>query len=165
MSDGGNLRAGGPPPARSPAGRVAARPAPGRPSGARRSPAGAEPSGDLVAEVTAMVRPIAEAVGAQLVDAAALDEGDLPVAWMGRTVLGFRLPGLHGALERLLDTAEREEGAPLAELPREAKQRVVERLDRAGAFTVRRAAEDVADALGVSRFTVYNYLNAIRDRD
>ena len=34
-------------------------------------------------------------------------------------------------------------------------------LDQRGAFTLRRAVEDVADALAVSRITVYNYLNAI----
>ena len=33
-------------------------------------------------------------------------------------------------------------------------------LDGRGAFQLRKAVEDVADALGVSRFTVYNYLNA-----
>ena len=32
---------------------------------------------------------------------------------------------------------------------------------RAGAFTLRRAVEDVSDSMGVSRITVYNYLNAI----
>src|SRR4029453_17754465 len=33
-------------------------------------------------------------------------------------------------------------------------------LDDRGAFQLRKAVEEVADALGVSRFTVYNYLNA-----
>jgi predicted transcriptional regulator YheO len=33
-------------------------------------------------------------------------------------------------------------------------------LDDRGAFQLRRSVEEVADALGVSRFTVYNYLNA-----
>ncbi len=32
--------------------------------------------------------------------------------------------------------------------------------DERGAFAYRRSVEDVADSLGVSRFTVYNYLNA-----
>ena len=39
-------------------------------------------------------------------------------------------------------------------------QAAVRRLDARGAFQLRRAVEEVADALGVSRFTVYNYLNA-----
>ena len=34
-------------------------------------------------------------------------------------------------------------------------------LDERGAFILRRAVEEVADAMGVSRITVYNYLNAI----
>jgi hypothetical protein len=127
-----------------------------------RPPRPADPA--PLEQLRATLSPVAEAVGAELVALEALDEGDIPVVWEGRTVLGFRLPGLHGALERLLQAIEREEGVPLRDLPREAKQRVVERLDKAGAFTVRRAAEEVADALGVSRFTVYNYLNAIRDQ-
>ena len=37
-------------------------------------------------------------------------------------------------------------------------------LEERGAFQIRKSIEDVADAMGVSRITVYNYLNAIRDR-
>jgi predicted transcriptional regulator YheO len=50
----------------------------------------------------------------------------------------------------------------LDELGREAKQRGVRELDERVAFTLRRSIEDVADALGVSRVTIYNYLDAIR---
>jgi len=55
----------------------------------------------------------------------------------------------------------REFGSPLAELGREDKQRAIRLLDERGAFTLRRAVEDVSDSMGVSRITVYNYLNAI----
>jgi len=48
----------------------------------------------------------------------------------------------------------------IAALSREDKQRAVRLLDERGAFQLRRSVELVADALGVSRFTVYNYLNA-----
>jgi predicted transcriptional regulator YheO len=37
----------------------------------------------------------------------------------------------------------------------------VKLLNDRGAFSLRRSVEDVADALGVSRITVYNYLNAV----
>ena len=50
-------------------------------------------------------------------------------------------------------------GKPLAELDRKAKQEVVRILEARGAFSVRHGVETVAGALGVSRFTVYNYLN------
>ena len=56
---------------------------------------------------------------------------------------------------------EREFGAPLPSLGREEKQRAIRLLDERGAFILRRAVEDVADAMGVSRITVYNYLNAL----
>ena len=46
-------------------------------------------------------------------------------------------------------------------LSREEKQKAIRLLDDRGAFILRRAVEDVADAMGVSRITVYNYLNAL----
>ena len=109
----------------------------------------------------AAVAPIAAAVGAVVVSADQVGAGDIPLVWEGATVGGFRLATeLHGALERLISGVERELGAPLADLTREDKQRAVRLLDERGAFTLRKAVEDVADALGVSRFTVYNYLNS-----
>jgi predicted transcriptional regulator YheO len=47
-------------------------------------------------------------------------------------------------------------------LDRVHEQEFVHRLDELGAFTLRRSVEDVAEVLGVSRFTVYNYLNALQ---
>lgn len=71
-----------------------------------------------------------------------------------------RQPGIHDALERLLLEVEVEFGTPLGSLGREEKQRAVKVLNDRGAFSLRGSVEDVADRLGVSRFTVYNYLNA-----
>jgi predicted transcriptional regulator YheO len=73
----------------------------------------------------------------------------------------MRLPDLQGALGRLIGRVERELGGRLPDLSREDKQRAVRMLDEAGAFTLRRSIEDVADAMGVSRITIYNYLNAM----
>jgi hypothetical protein len=109
------------------------------------------------------VRPVADALGASIVGSSELEAGDIPLVWDGDVVGGLRLPQLQGALGRLIDSVERELGAPLGQLGREDKQRAVRMLDDRGAFMLRRAVEDVADALGVSRITVYNYLNAIRD--
>lgn len=68
---------------------------------------------------------------------------------------------LHGALLRLVAAIEQELGGPLGELPREQKQAAVRMLDERGAFLLRRSVEDVAETMGVSRITIYNYLNAI----
>ncbi len=107
------------------------------------------------------VAPVAEAVGGTVVPCDELRAGDIALRWDGAVVGGVRLPAeLHGALDRVIASVEREFGAPLASLSREDKQRAVRVLDERGAFTVRKAVEDVADAMRVSRFTVYNYLNA-----
>ncbi|MEY2959694.1 MAG: hypothetical protein RLZZ01_2262 [Actinomycetota bacterium] len=107
------------------------------------------------------VEPLVAAVGATLVDPRHLDSSDVALVWDGVVVAGVRMPPLHGALDRLIDTVEAELGGPLPSLSREDKQRAVRLLDERGAFILRRAVEDVADAMGVSRITVYNYLNAI----
>lgn len=68
------------------------------------------------------------------------------------------------ALEELITAAEASVGRAIEEMSRAEKQRVVRFLDERGAFAVRRSVETVAEALGVSRFTVYNYLESSRDR-
>lgn len=106
------------------------------------------------------LEPVALALGATLVEGPTLASGDIPLLWEGETVGGLRLPGVQGTLHRLVAAVEQELGGPLAKLSREDKRRAVRMLDEQGAFQLRRAVEDVAEVLGVSRFTVYNYLNA-----
>ncbi len=106
-------------------------------------------------------RPVVDAVGATLVPAEDREASDVALVWDGEIVAAVRMPPLHGALDRLIDAVEAELGGKLPELGREDKQRAVRLLDERGAFTLRRAVEQVADAMGVSRITVYNYLNAI----
>jgi hypothetical protein len=105
------------------------------------------------------VAPLAQATGGTVVAVEAMEPGDVPLEWEGRVVGGFRPGSLHGALSRMLGALERQLDAPLASMTREQKQHAVRLLDEAGAFALRHGVEDVADALGVSRFTVYNYLN------
>jgi hypothetical protein len=106
------------------------------------------------------LEPVAEALGATVVPVSRLASGDILLRWDDHVVGGLRLPGVHGTLERMIATVEAELGQPLAELSREDKQTAVRMLDERGAFQLRRAVEEVADAMGVSRFTIYNYLNA-----
>ena len=44
---------------------------------------------------------------------------------------------------------------------KEHKVEVVAELDRRGFFLIKQAAETAAAALGVTRFTIYNYLNEV----
>ncbi|MEX2658393.1 MAG: helix-turn-helix domain-containing protein, partial [Acidimicrobiales bacterium] len=110
------------------------------------------------------LRPVAQAIGATIVPVRSMAPGDIPLEWEGELVGGFRVGDLHGALDRLVRSVERAHGGSLGELPREQKQAAIRMLDERGAFLLRRAADDIAEIMGVSRITIYNYLNAIADR-
>ncbi|MDX3804117.1 helix-turn-helix domain-containing protein [Streptomyces sp. AK04-3B] len=84
---------------------------------------------------------------------------DVVLTWQGVEAVAVRLPQLADSLDHILAAMERRKGKPLADLDRKAKQEVVRILEARGAFSVRHGVETVASALGVSRFTVYNYLN------
>lgn len=112
------------------------------------------------------VAPLLSRIDAELVDPARLRKDDVPLVWEGETVAGVRLgsagEGPAGDLGALIEEVAAEIGAPLADLPRADKQRAVRMLEERGAFAYRRSAETIAEAIGVSRFTVYNYLNRSR---
>jgi HTH domain len=128
----------------------------------------AEPDPDH--PLLAAIAPVLSRASAVLVGPGALTPADVPLVWEGVTIAGVRFPtgpaaepaGAVGDLGRLLADLATELGAPLCDLPRPQKQRAVRLLEERGAFTYRKSAETVAEALNVSRFTVYNYLN--RDR-
>jgi hypothetical protein len=69
---------------------------------------------------------------------------------------------LEDALAQLIEQGEAHVGRPLKEMTRTEKQQLVRYLDERGAFSLRKAVERVAETLGVSRFTVYNYLDSVR---
>jgi DNA binding protein with HTH domain len=116
------------------------------------------------------IAPLLARIDADLVAPAAVAASDVPLVWNGETIAGVRFRDQPtgapveavGDLGRLLQDLAAELGGPLRDLPRPQKQRAVRLLEERGAFTYRKSAETVAEALNVSRFTVYNYLN--RDR-
>lgn len=61
-------------------------------------------------------------------------------------------------LEGLIREVETRVGSRLVDLDRSGKQRAVRLLEERGAFAMRKAVVTIAEALGVTRFTVYNYL-------
>jgi hypothetical protein len=66
------------------------------------------------------------------------------------------------AIDELIQMAEGQIRLPISRMSRAQKQQVVRFLDERGAFNLKKSVETVADALGVSRFTVYNYLDSSR---
>jgi hypothetical protein len=125
------------------------------------------------ATMEAALGPLLQRVGGQVVRTAPAP-GDVPVEWLGEVLFHVRLPveapggdagkgtDLSDGLARLIAEVEAQLGGRLGTLPRADKQRAVRLLEERGAFEMRRSAETVAGALGLTRFTVYNYLN--RDR-
>ncbi|GAA0602373.1 helix-turn-helix domain-containing protein [Streptomyces crystallinus] len=109
--------------------------------------------------LVAAVKPLVDAMGAEILGPDQAQPDDVLLSWEGEDVIAVRLPQLSDSLDHILAAMERRHGKPLAELDRRAKQSVVRTLEARGAFSVRHGVETVASALGVSRFTVYNYLN------
>ncbi|WP_077797543.1 helix-turn-helix domain-containing protein [Streptomyces sp. JHA26] len=107
----------------------------------------------------AAVKPLVDAIGGEMLPPDEAGGDDVVLAWEGVDVVAVRLPQLADSLDHILAAMERRRGRPLSELDRRAKQEVVRTLEARGAFSVRHGVETVASALGVSRFTVYNYLN------
>ena len=108
------------------------------------------------------VRPLVEAMGAEIIDPDGTDGDCILLEWEGETVAAVRVLTLHDALEHMVAQVEGELGGRLAELGRVQKQVAVRLLDERGAFQLRRSINEVADVMGVSRITIYNYLNSIR---
>lgn len=108
------------------------------------------------------VRPLADALGAEIVDPGRIDGNTVALEWEGEVVGGVRILSLHDALDRMVSQVEGELDGRLAELGRVQKQVAVRLLDERGAFLLRKSIDEVADLMGVSRITIYNYLNSIR---
>lgn len=114
-------------------------------------------------ELATALQPLLRRVGAVVVHGAPRAE-DIPIT-LGDNTIHVRVVDDHDlsdGLARLIQTVEAELGGQLAELPRAQKQHAVRLLEERGAFEMRRSAETVAEAMGMSRFTIYNYLNRVR---
>ena len=68
---------------------------------------------------------------------------------------------IHEMVDQVLDQFRK---AP-AQMTMEEKIESVEQLDDKGAFLIKGSTDYIAQALGVSKFTVYNYLNKIRSKN
>jgi len=112
--------------------------------------------------VFAAIQPLLDVIGGSVIESAELQAGDVPISWEGEEIGGVRLESLSNALDRLVTHIEDELGGRLMDLPRQRKQAAIRMLDERGAFQLRKAIEDIAAMMGVSRITIYNYLNAIR---
>jgi hypothetical protein len=76
----------------------------------------------------------------------------------GLFVHGAGTPHLATTIDQLVEAAEASLGKSTSKMSRSEKQQVVRFLDERGVFLIRKAVESTAERLGVTRFTIYNYL-------
>lgn len=66
-------------------------------------------------------------------------------------------------LYNVVDRVIEDFGKPVAYLSKDEKVKIVKKLDGKGMFLIKGAVDYIADVLCVSRYTIYNYLDEIRD--
>jgi predicted transcriptional regulator YheO len=69
---------------------------------------------------------------------------------------------IEDTLQKMVADCASQIGKSILEMDRGERLDLIKMLDQKGAFQVRRAVPIIAQKLGVSRYTVYNYLNAVR---
>lgn len=65
-------------------------------------------------------------------------------------------------IEEIIQSSVAETGKPVASMLREDKVEAVRKMNSRGLFLIRSSVDLVAKSLGVSRFTIYNYLEELR---
>lgn len=73
-------------------------------------------------------------------------------------------PGIDALMREIISDAVRRFGKPVPMMDKEEKIHAVDVMQRRGLFTVKGGVERAAGALGVTRFTIYNYLDALKSR-
>lgn len=74
----------------------------------------------------------------------------------------FFIGNIDELLEKMMNEAVLKTGKEIRDLTKEEKVTIVHSLDQKGFFLIKKSAEILADFLGLSRYSIYNYLNEIK---
>ncbi len=89
--------------------------------------------------------------------------------WLGPPVpaptASAERPEMDELMEEIIGEAVRRHGKPISMMSKDEKVDAVRSMLQRGVFIVKGSVERAARALGVSRFTIYNYLEAARQRE
>ena len=133
-------------------------------------------SNDLSSEaqqhISAMER-VAQSLGGEVISASKATPDDIPLEWDNKLVAAVRprqdistrktITPSHESLTPLLQQMETKHGT-LNTLNRKQKLEAIKWLDERQVFQVRKSVEQIAMQMNISRATVYNYLNAVRNQ-
>lgn len=94
-------------------------------------------------------------------------------AWLGQFLQPAQQPSQEEAekpemdilMEEIINDAVRRNGKPISLLNKREKTLAVQQMQQRGLFIVKGGVERAAAALGVSRYTIYNYLDALRQEE
>lgn len=75
----------------------------------------------------------------------------------------FFMGNIDDLLTKMMTEAVKATGKAVVDLSKDDKVQIVHDLDRKGFFLVKKSAKLLADFLGLSRYSIYNYLNEIKD--
>lgn len=74
----------------------------------------------------------------------------------------FFIGNIDSLLEKMMKEAVLKTGKEIKDLTKEEKVSIVHSLDQKGFFLIKKSAEILADFLGLSRYSIYNYLNELK---
>ena len=72
--------------------------------------------------------------------------------------------GVSDILRQILDRTISDAGIPVSAMSRQDKMDIVRFLDEKEVFSIKGSVEELAKQLAVSRYTIYNYLDEVRNR-
>lgn len=82
-----------------------------------------------------------------------------PSAQPARQYPEYFIGNIDDLLEKMMSEAVLMTGKPIKDLTKDEKVSIVHSLDEKGFFLIKKSAEKLADFLGLSRYSIYNYLN------
>ncbi|MFZ6648598.1 helix-turn-helix transcriptional regulator [Undibacterium sp. TJN25] len=102
-----------------------------------------------------------------------MSQFEMAHAWLGQllqplqqaSAVAADKPEMDVLIQEIISDAVRRTGKPLVMMSKREKISAVRAMQQRGFFVVKGGVERAAGALGVSRFTIYNYLEALRQED
>ena len=74
------------------------------------------------------------------------------------------IPGdVNNLLDQLIDESHKLIGKPISAMTKEDKMRAIQFLDKKGALLVMKSSGRISDYYGISKYTLYNYLNGLEE--
>ena len=74
-------------------------------------------------------------------------------------------PSIHSMMDNIITEGLTLIGTPPDKMNKEAKIKLLKFLDERGVFLIQKSGQKVCNLLGISKFTLYNYLEEIRGKD